>query len=118
MHPQCKALVALLGTGNVLLPRSTGYNESITSYFSPQASAVRPLCFVTLQTADEVSAVVKSLISGAHGDSTSFAVRGGGHMWIPGAPNSDGGVTVDLRGLDSVELGDDHSTASGGGGTT
>jgi hypothetical protein len=116
MEPQCKALITLLGADNVQLPGSTGYNESITSYFSPQASAAQPLCFVTPQTVDDVSAVVKSLTS--NGDSPSFAVRGGGHMWIPGASNSDGGVTVDLRGLNSVELSDDHSSVSVGGGAT
>lgn len=115
----CKILITLLGTDNVLLPGSTRYNESLESYFSPQAAAVRPLCFVTPQTVDEVSAVVKSLTtSGGHGDTANFAVRGGGHMWIPGASNSGGGVTIDLRGLNSVELSEDHSTVSVGGGTT
>ncbi|KAI3391161.1 hypothetical protein diail_7808 [Diaporthe ilicicola] len=116
MEPQCEALIALLGAEKVLLPGSTGYNDSITSYFSPQASAAQPLCFVTPQTTDDVSAVVKSLTS--HGGSTSFAVRGGGHMWIPGASSSAGGVTIDLRGLDSVELSHDGSSVSVGGGAT
>lgn len=118
MDPQCKILITLLGTDNVLLPGSTRYNESLASYFSPQAAAVQPLCFVTPQTVDEVSAVVKSLTSGGHGDTANFAVRGGGHMWIPGASNSGGGVTIDLRGLNSVELSEDHSTVSVGGGAT
>lgn len=116
MESQCKTLIALLGADNVLLPGSTRYNESLASYFSPQASAIQPLCFVTPQTVNDVSAVVKSLIS--HGDSLNFAVRGGGHMWIPKASNSDGGVTVDLRGLNSVELSDDQSSVSVGGGAT
>lgn len=116
MESQCKTLISLLGADNVLLPGSTRYNESLASYFSPQASAVQPLCFVTPQTVSDVSAVVKSLTS--HGDSLNFAVRGGGHMWIPKASNSDGGVTVDLRGLNSVELSDDHSSVSVGGGAT
>lgn len=116
MVSQCNALISLLGADNVFLPGSTEYNESIASYFSPQASAVHPLCFVTPQTVADVSAVVKSLTS--NGDSPSFAVRGGGHMWIPKASNSDGGVTVDLRGLNSVDLSDDHSSVSVGGGAT
>lgn len=116
MASQCNALISLLGADNVFLPGSTEYNESIASYFSPQASAVHPLCFVTPQTVADVSAVVKSLTS--NGDSPSFAVRGGGHIWIPKASNSDGGVTVDLRGLNSVDLSDDHSSVSVGGGAT
>lgn len=105
--------MALLGTDKVLLPGSTGYNASLASYFSPQASALHPLCFVTPQTVDDVSSVVKSLTKPSNG-SCSFAVRGGGHMWIPGASNSAGGVTVDLRGLNSIELSADKSSVSVG----
>lgn len=39
-------------------------------------------------------------------------------MWIPGASNAPDGVTVDLRGLDSIELSADNSTASVGVGAT
>lgn len=116
MNPHCQALVTLLGAGNVLLPGSSGYNESIVSYFAPQASAVQPVCFVTPRKAHDVSAIVKYLAS--DGDSLSFAVRGGGHMWVPGASSSAGGVTIDLRGLSSVELSSDHSSVSVGGGAT
>lgn len=115
MNPHCQALVTLLGAGNVLLPGSTGYNESIVSYFAPQASAVQPVCFVTPKTVHDVSAIVKYLAS--DGDSPGFAVRGGGHMWVPGA-SSSAGVTIDLRGLSSVELSGDRSSVSVGGGAT
>lgn len=62
-----------------------------------------------------MSAVVKSLASSNSG---SFAVCGGGHTWVPGAASSPGGVTIDLRGLDSVELSADRSTVSVGAGAT
>lgn len=116
MNPHCQALVTLLGAGNVLLPGSTGYNESIVSYYAPQASAAQPVCFVTPKTAHDVSAIVRYLAS--DGDAPGFAVRGGGHMWVPGASSSAGGVTIDLRGLSSVELSGDHSSVSVGGGVT
>lgn len=115
MEPKCEALAALLGAEKVLLPGSDGYKASLVSYFSPQASTVQPLCFVTPKTVNDVSAVVKSLASNNSG---GFAVRGGGHMWLPGASSSPGGVTIDLRGLNSVELSADHSIVSAGAGAT
>lgn len=33
-------------------------------------------------------------------------------MWFPGASTSPGGVTIDLRGLDSVDVSSDHATVS------
>lgn len=39
-------------------------------------------------------------------------------MWFPGASNSPCGVTIDLQGLDSIDLGADKSTVSVGPGAT
>ncbi|KAI2471612.1 putative oxidoreductase [Annulohypoxylon bovei var. microspora] len=112
---RCEALVALLGADKVLLPGSTGYNASLSSYFSPQAAAVHPACFVTPQTATDVSTVIKLLTSS---DSGNFAVRGGGHTWFARANSAPGGITVDLRSLNSVDLSDDKSSVSVGAGAT
>ncbi|KAI0398835.1 putative oxidoreductase [Xylaria palmicola] len=114
----CEALVTLLGTTKVFLPGSTGYNASIASYFSPEAAAVRPACYVTPQSVPDVSAVVKSLTSSANGGPHDFAVRSGGHTWFANANSAPGGVTVDLRGLKSVDLGADKSLVSVGPGAT
>jgi len=38
------------------------------------------------------------------GNDVDMAIRSGGHMWIPGASNADGGVTLDLRGLNTIEV--------------
>ncbi|KAI2610570.1 putative oxidoreductase [Hypoxylon sp. NC1633] len=112
----CEVLIALLGQDNVSLPGSGAYNASLASYFSLQSSAVHPLCFVSPQTADDVSAVIRSLTS----DNTSceFAVRSGGHMWIPSSSNAAGGVTIDLRDLNSIDLSADKSIVSVGVGAT
>lgn len=80
----------------MFFPGSAGYDSSIASYFSPQAAAVRPACYVTPQTTQEVSAVVKALTSSANGGPYDFAVRAGGHTWFAGANSSAGGVTIDL----------------------
>ncbi|TVY39483.1 Bifunctional solanapyrone synthase [Lachnellula subtilissima] len=113
--PRCESLVALLGTDSVLLPGSTGYNTTLSSYFTPQASAVHPLCFVTPHTATDVSDVVKSLSS--TGDCI-FAIRSGGHTWFPDASNAPSGVTIDLRGLNSIDVNAENSSACVGIGNT
>ncbi|KAK8062195.1 6-hydroxy-D-nicotine oxidase [Apiospora hydei] len=112
---QCQALVDLLGKDKVFLPGSDGYTESVKSYFSPQAAAVQPACFVTPQSPAEVSAVVKSLTSSSN---CPFAVRGGGHEWFAGANSAPDGVTIDLRGLNGIELSDDKSRVTVGAGAT
>jgi len=73
---------------------------------------------VSPTSSEEVSEVIKSLV-GTSGSLESpeqqptcrFAVRSGGHSTVPGAVNSDGGVTIDLRALNSVKLSEDKSIA-------
>ncbi|OTA56034.1 putative oxidoreductase [Hypoxylon sp. EC38] len=113
-----EALIALLGADKVHLPDSTGYNETLSSYFSPQAAAVRPACFVTPQTVADVSAAVKFLTSSDNCGPYNFAVRAGSHMWFAGANNTPNGVTIDLSGLDSANLSSDKSTLSVDAGAT
>jgi hypothetical protein len=118
---KCQALAALLGADKVSLPGSTAYNTSLSSYWALQASAVHPLCFVAPKTTGEVSAVVGLLVTNGLDNSPhppQFAIRSGGHMWIPGASNSPGGVTVDLTGLNSIKLNADNSLVSLGVGAT
>ncbi|KAI1319385.1 putative oxidoreductase [Xylariaceae sp. FL0255] len=118
LEVNCKALIALLGAGKVYLHGSSGYNASVASYFSPQAAALHPACFVAPQTAHDVAAVVKSLASADHGGPQDFAVRGGGHTWFADANNSPGGVTIDLRGLRTITVSADSTSVSVGAGAT
>lgn len=110
-------MIRLLGVNALIFPGTADYNTSLSSYFTPQASSVLPLCFVTPHTVADVSAVVKSLTS--NGDSScNFAVRSGGHLWFPDASNIANGVTVDLRGLDSIQVSADRSSVAVGVGAT
>ncbi|KAL9109064.1 MAG: hypothetical protein Q9227_006304 [Pyrenula ochraceoflavens] len=115
---QYEALVALLGADKVLLPGSTGYNASLSSYFSPQAAAVHPACFVTPRTVTDVSTVIKSLTSPDNNGPGDIAVRAGGHTWFADANSAPGGITIDLRGLNAIELSSDRSSVSVGTGAT
>jgi FAD/FMN-containing dehydrogenase len=49
-------------------------------------------------------------------DGTPFAVRTGGHTLFSGAANIDGGVTVDMRTLNGVEVIPERSVVAIGGG--
>ncbi|KAI1457496.1 putative oxidoreductase [Annulohypoxylon moriforme] len=114
----CEALITLLGVDNVLVPGSAGYNASLSSYFSPQAAAVLPACFVTPQTVTDVSNLVKLLTSSDNGGPHNFAVRGGGHTWFANANNAPNSITIDMRGLNSISLNGDRSQVSVGAGAT
>jgi FAD/FMN-containing dehydrogenase len=47
-----------------------------------------------------------------------FAVKSGGHAAMKGASSADGGVTIDLKHLNSIELNEDKTIASLGAGNT
>ncbi|KAH7380562.1 putative oxidoreductase [Phaeosphaeria sp. MPI-PUGE-AT-0046c] len=113
----CDTLLALLGPERVFFRTSRAYNTFLSSYFSLQASELHPGCFVAPQTTADVSAVVKTLTSNPE-YSINFAVRSGGHMWIPDASNVQGGVTIDLSGLDAIDLHANKTTVSIGPGAT
>ncbi|KFA71535.1 hypothetical protein S40288_06847 [Stachybotrys chartarum IBT 40288] len=95
----CEALAASLGS-KVFLPDSTAYDESVGSYWSAQEQSVRPACILGATSANDVSVALKLLVP----KSCRFATRGGGHGALAGLANIENGVTIDLRGLDSVKL--------------
>jgi FAD/FMN-containing dehydrogenase len=45
-----------------------------------------------------------------------FAIKSGGHAMFEGASNADGGITIDLKHLDPLELSEDGQTARVGPG--
>ncbi|EFZ03013.1 FAD/FMN-binding dehydrogenase [Metarhizium robertsii] len=104
---------AALGSDKVLFPGSDAYAAALTSYFSPQVSGLHPQCFVTPRSARDVSCVVETM----RATGGEFAVRGGGHQWFRGAASCSG-VTVDMRGLDSVVVSGDKSRVTVGAGAT
>ncbi|KAH7304302.1 hypothetical protein B0I35DRAFT_495406 [Stachybotrys elegans] len=105
----CISLLALLGTSKVACPGSSRYSDSLSSYFALQASALHPSCIASPTSTSDVSKVVAVLAAG----SCKFAVRSGGHMWVPGASNIDAGVTVDLSALDSIQVGSNQTVSVG-----
>ncbi|KAH7304095.1 hypothetical protein B0I35DRAFT_517037 [Stachybotrys elegans] len=110
----CSALLSATEVGNVYLPGSLGYTNSLGSYYSQQAAALSPSCIAAPTSAEQVSVIVRALV----GNDCRFAVRSGGHTMHAGSANIACGVTVDLQGLDSIELNQDESIASIGPGAT
>jgi len=108
------ALASILGD-LVFYPGAETYQASLASYFSPFESVLQPACIVYPKSAQDVSKAIKTLTSESY-QGTKFAVRSGGHMVWPGSANIADGVTIDLRGLNSIKVSDDKSSVSVGPG--
>ncbi|GMG07913.1 unnamed protein product [Aspergillus oryzae] len=101
---------------SVSFPNSQPYNDSINTYFSQQNSNLHPLCIVSPTTAQDVSTAIKIINSTP--ETPNFAIRSGGHAPFTGASNIANGITLDLRGLNSIKVSPDRTTASIGVGAT
>ncbi|KAF4506453.1 hypothetical protein G6O67_006538 [Ophiocordyceps sinensis] len=92
---------------------SPDYDGLINARWSGTA-ILHPGCVVTPKSAHDVSKILKILTKGQ----CKFAVKAGGHNANPGANSIDGGVSIDLGGLDSASLARDRSYVSLGSGLT
>ena len=108
-------MIGALGK-KVSFPNSQPYNDSINTYFSQQNSNLHPLCIVSPTTAQDVSTAIKIINSTP--ETPNFAIRSGGHAPFTGASNIANGITLDLRGLNSIKVSPDRTTASIGVGAT
>jgi FAD/FMN-containing dehydrogenase len=116
----CKRIESRI-PGRISYPGDSVYNDSQSSYYSAQERDLSPGCIFRPQNTSEVSQFVKLITAdGEDGNSShsmpQFAIRGGGHSLFSGAANIAGGITVDMRAMDSVVLSQDQKVASIGGG--
>jgi FAD/FMN-containing dehydrogenase len=81
-------------------------------YWSLQQSAVKPYCTFTPATALDVSTTVLL----ARLFTCPFAVKSGGHAAFAGASSIEGGITIDLAGLNERKLSEDRKTVAIGAG--
>ncbi len=63
-----------------------------------------------------MSARRSAVISGSQAQDCQLAIKGGGHAPAAGFANIQGGVTLDMAGLDATELSDDKSAVAVGAG--
>ncbi|KAH9998889.1 FAD-binding domain-containing protein [Xylariaceae sp. FL0662B] len=110
----CQLIDATLhGENATLFPSDGAYYEDFEDVNYSAACRLPAACIVNPKTTREVSAVMRILSERG----TVFAVRSGGHNYIPGFASIDGaGVLVSLSGLNSTQLSDDKKTAKIGPG--
>ncbi|KAK4236591.1 hypothetical protein C8A03DRAFT_35490 [Achaetomium macrosporum] len=122
-----RALLSLLGSDKVHHPGSDGHTSCVSSYWAQQQQqAEQPACVVTPRSAEDVSAAVRCLVSTAEAlkddpaevAACRFAIRSGGHLPVTGAASQAGGVVLDLRLLNAIEVSPDRRTARIGAGAT
>ncbi|KAM4057466.1 FAD binding domain-containing protein [Hirsutella rhossiliensis] len=92
-------------------PSSPDYDDLIKARWSGTA-VLHPGCVVTPKSARDVSAIIKMVTK----KQCRFAVKAGGHNANPGANSIDGGVSIDLGGLDSARLARDRASVTLGAG--
>lgn len=101
--------------GRVSFENSTVYDLSLSSYWAEQETQLHPACIVNALTTDDVSKAIHILTLPYQAVSVPFAVRAGGHG-RSGASNIQGGVVIDLSGLNSVNISHAKRTVTIGAG--
>lgn len=74
------------------------------SYLSGFESALKPSLILQPRTREDVAAFLRTISS--YSDSVAFAIRGGGQQPVPGSANIQDGITLDLRLLTGIDIGD------------
>lgn len=100
-----------------MYPSSSSYETSINSYWSGRAQ-LAPACIVQPTGAEDVSQIVKTLVSTSSKTyPCRFAIRGGGHTPWAGSSNIQRGVTIDLSLMSKTTLNKEATAASIGPGS-
>ncbi|EKG14523.1 FAD linked oxidase [Macrophomina phaseolina MS6] len=93
-------------------PNQTSYIEANTDYWSAAAS-LGPACIFSPTSTELMSFAVNTLVE----YNAPFAIKGGGHMAIPGAANIDSsGVLLSSSNLNQLELSEDRRSVAVGPG--
>ena len=90
--------------GELITADASTYDDARQVFF--KGVDKRPLAVARVASADDVAAVVNTAREGG----LELAVRSGGHS-RPGYGTVDGGLVIDLSGMDSVEINADDRTA-------
>ncbi|CAG8959241.1 hypothetical protein HYFRA_00012599 [Hymenoscyphus fraxineus] len=112
----CCSTLSLLLNEQLAFPGSQDYSASLSSYFSLQETSVQPACVASPRTVQDVSIIVQAVTNPIA--RCQFAIRSGGHSSFANAANIHDGVTIDLRGLDGIELNTEDSLVSVGVGSS
>ena len=91
-------------TGELITPDDSGYDDARQVFL--RGTDRKPLAIAKVANADDVATVVNA----ARESGLELAVRSGGHSH-PGFGVIDGGLTIDLRAMNSTEVDADAKTA-------
>jgi hypothetical protein len=94
----------------VVLPETEEYAEITMSYYSELERELKPACFITPHSANDVAEVLKAVKPIL--DTPSLAIAGAGQQATPGAANVKGGITIHLRNLKGIEISEDQKVIS------
>ncbi|KAK3308486.1 uncharacterized protein B0T15DRAFT_108746 [Chaetomium strumarium] len=111
----CAKACSILATAlpqKVTFPNDTTAYAAHNLYWSAHQSEVHPACFVSPHTAEDVATALKILTR----QQAPFTVKAGGHTAFRGGSNIQGGVTIDLAGLNTIAVSADRRTVSVGAG--
>ena len=123
---QCLSLLATLGPGKVFLPGHQAYEDNGASYFAQANGELSPGCVVKPEMTEQVATTMRTistlasglnLVDGDHQAQCRFAIRSGGHHTNAGTSNIQGGVTIDLRALNTIDTSVDGIAKLGPGAT-
>ncbi|KAF2874702.1 hypothetical protein BDV95DRAFT_656231 [Massariosphaeria phaeospora] len=110
-----KAIHAVQRISNdlVVLPETPPYDDLTNSYFSALERELAPACFLTPNSATQVSDIVKAIKPFAsENDGLKVAVCGVGQQTTPGVANVRGGITIHLKNLRGVEVDKENMVVS------
>ena len=99
----CSAVAHALGA-KLALPGSAIYIESTTSYFTALENELLPACVVRPVSTEDVVEVLKTVKPFTSRGECQLAVRAGGNQPFAGAANIAGGITIDLRSLQQINV--------------
>ena len=97
--------------GDLVLPSASDYDD-VRVLFNPRFDELRPAAVARCRTPEDVQAALQ--FADAYG--VPIKARSGGHTYA-GYSSADGCLQLDLRGLNTVVLGRDGTTATVGPGT-
>ncbi|KAI0879524.1 FAD binding domain protein [Hypoxylon argillaceum] len=111
----CHTRLSTAFPSKVSYPGTATYSSAVSSYWAQQQQLMSPSCIFAPSSAKDISQALSNILVPG---SCIFAVRGGGHASLTAASNTNEGVTIDLRGINSTSLSEDNSKVSVGGGQT
>lgn len=109
---QCESLVGSPSDDLQVYHRGAIPDSFASGFYAVQQRELVPLCVAEPRTAAGVSAIVHAVTT----HRCPFAIKSGGHSNAPGTNARRGGLAIDLRRLDQIDVSDDNTTVAVGPG--